>query len=128
MVCWAPRIGPPRIPWATKAPSAIGISFITISGLNAATPNTAPPARRSPIAWVTDPPGSSATTSGAGIDVTSPPEPTPSRAAAPTANATAITSFEMINAPSSCNSFLLTPCIAGHTMVANTNGANATTT
>ena len=61
---WAARTGPPRTPWATTAASVSGSSRATSSGENAATPNAQAAASRIPTAWVTDPPGSSANTSG----------------------------------------------------------------
>lgn len=67
-----------------------------------------------PTAWVTEPPGSSANTSGVGSDVTSPPEPDPTAAAAATASATAMTSFETINAQSSSSKRRAAPLVAGH--------------
>jgi hypothetical protein len=49
------------------------------NGENADTPNAAAAVSRMPTAWVTDPPGSSAKTSGSGSAVTSPPTPVPDR-------------------------------------------------
>ena len=80
-----------------------------------------------PTAWVTDPPGSSANTSGDARAVTSPPDPVPTAAAAATPRAIAITNFERINATSRSNSLRLAPLVAGQSRDAKTNGASATT-
>ncbi len=128
IIPWCPaRTGPPRTPWATTAASVIGSSRAMSSGEKAATPNAAAAVRRMPTAWVTDPPGSSANTSGSGRAVTSPPEPVPTAAAAATARATAMTSLERISAQSSSSSLRVAPRVAGHSRVANTSGARATT-
>jgi hypothetical protein len=115
------------MPWATTAASVIGSSRAISRGEKAETPNAAAAVRRMPTAWVTDPPGSSAKTSGVGNAVTSPPEPEPTAAAAATDSAMAMTNLERMSATRRSRSLRLAPLVAGHRRVANTNGAIATT-
>ena len=127
MLCCAARTGALRKPWATAASSASGSSLATKNGMKAATPNAAVAASRIPTACVTEPPGSSAKTSGSGRDVTSPPDPVPTAAAAATDSATAIASLARISPHRSLRSFWPTPLRAGQSWAANTSGASATT-